>query len=65
MAHHILGDENGVKNFTVVNQKRMAHKVRRNHRAARPGFDRPFGAALIHLLDFFNELGLNERTFLQ
>src|SRR5207245_10185752 len=42
MTDHVLGDENGVKNLSVVYQERVADKVRRYHRTSRPGFDRLF-----------------------
>jgi len=65
MAHHILGDKNGIKGLSVVNQKRVADKIRRHHRAPCPGFNRFFRARVIHLVDLFQKMRLDEGTFLQ
>jgi len=64
VAHHILGDKNGMKYFTVVYQKRVADKVRRHHRASRPGLDRFLDVRCIHLVDLFKEMRLDEGSFL-
>src|SRR5580704_5456929 len=65
VPHHVFRHEDGVKNFAVVDQEGMTHKVRRNHRAARPCLDRLLHARIIHLLDFVVEMSVNERTFFQ
>ena len=64
VTDHVLGDEDGVKSLSVVHQKRVADKVRRNHRAARPSFDWSFRARAIHLVDLFQEMRLDEGSFL-
>jgi len=64
VAHHILGDKNGMKRFPVVHQKRVADKVRRHHRASRPGLDRFLDARRIHLVDLFKKIRLDEGSFL-
>ena len=64
VANHILGDKNGTKRFTVVYQKRVADKVRRHHRASRPGFDRFLGARRVHLIDLFKKMRFDEGSFL-
>ena len=64
MTHHILGDKNGMKRFPVVYQKRVADKVRRHHRASRPGLDRFLDTRRIHLVDLFKKMQLDEGSFL-
>ena len=31
MTDHIFGNKNGIKNLSVMNQKRVADKIRRHH----------------------------------
>ena len=62
---HVLGHEHGLKNLSVMNQKRVADKIRRHHRAARPGLDRFLSARTIRLVDLFQEMRLNEGSFFQ
>ncbi len=64
VAHHVLGDENGIEGLSVVHQKCVADKVRRYHRAPRPGLDRLFRARRIHLVDLLQEMRLDEGSFL-
>ena len=64
MSNHVFGDKNGGKRFPVVYQKRVADKVRRNHRAPRPGFDRFLSARRIHLVDLLKKIRLDEGSFL-
>jgi hypothetical protein len=42
----------------------VADKVRRYHRAPRPGLDRLFRARRIHLIDLLQEMRLDEGSFL-
>ena len=65
VTHHVLGHEHGLKNLSVVNEKRVADKIRRHHRAPRPGLDRFFRARVVHLVDLFQEMRLDEGSFLQ
>ena len=65
VTHHVLGHEDGLKNLSVVNEKRVADKVRRHHRAPRPGLDRFFRARVVHFVDLFQEMRLDEGSFLQ
>ena len=64
MPNHVLSDKNGIKSLPVVHQKRVADKVRRHHRASRPGFDRFLDARRVHLVDFFKKMRLDEGSFL-
>jgi len=64
VAHHVLGDENGIEGLSVVHQKCVADKVRRYHRTPRPGLDRFFRARRIHLVDLLKKMRLNEGPFL-
>jgi hypothetical protein len=65
VTDHVLGDENGMKTLSVVHQKRVADKVRRHHRASRPGFDRFLSARSVHLVDLLQKMRLDEGSFLQ
>ena len=65
VTDHVLGDENGVKTLSVVHQKRVADKVRRHHRAPRPGLDRFLYAGAIHLVDLLQKMQLDEGSFFQ
>ena len=64
VAHHVLGDENRIEGLSVVHQKRVADKVRRHHRASRPGLDRLLCARRVHLVDLFQKIRLDEGSFL-
>jgi len=64
MTDHVLGDENGVKNLSVVHQERVADKIWRYHRAPRPGLDRLFRARRVHLVDLLQEMRFDEGSFL-
>ena len=64
MADHVLGNENGNKYLSVMHQKRVANKIRRHHRASRPGFDRFLHARAIHLVDLLQKMQLDEGSFL-
>ena len=64
MTDHVLGNENGIKRLSVMHQKRVADKVRRHHRASRPGFDRFLGARRVHLVDLFKKMRFDEGSFL-
>ena len=65
VTNHVLGDEDGVKGLSVVHQKRVADKIRRHHRAPRPGLDRLFRAGGVHLVDLLQKMRLDEGSFLQ
>ena len=64
VTDHVLGDENGVKSLSVVHQKRVADKVRRHHRAPRPGLNWFLYARAIHLVDLLQKMQLDEGSFL-
>ena len=64
VAHHVLGNEDGIERLSVVHQKRVADKVRRHHRASRPGLDRFPYARCVHLVDLFQKIQLDEGSFL-
>ena len=64
MADHVLGNENGNKYLSVMHQKRVANKIRRHHRASRPGFDRFLHARVIHLVDLVQKMQLDEGSLL-
>ena len=64
VAHHVFGHENGLKVLSVMNQKRVADKIRRHHRAPRPGFDWFLYARTVHLVDLLQKIQLDEGSFL-
>ena len=64
VADHVLGDENGIERLSVMHQKRVADKVRRHHRASRPGLDRFLDARRVHLVDLLQKMQLDEGSFL-
>ena len=64
VTYHILGDKNGIKRLAVVHQKCVANKVRRHHRASRPGLDRFLDTRRVHLVDLFEKIQLDEWSFL-
>ena len=64
VANHVLGNENGMKRLSVMHQKRVADKIRRHHRAPRPGLDRFLGARTVHLVDLLKKMRLDEGSFL-
>src|SRR4029077_1199224 len=64
VADHVLSDKNGIKRFPVVYQKRVADKIRRHHRASRPGLDRLLDRRRVHLVDLFKKMRLDEGSFL-
>ena len=64
VANHVLGDENGIKRLSVVHQKRVADKIRRHHRASRPGLNRFLDARAVHLVDLLQKMQLDEGSFL-
>ncbi len=65
MTDHVFGYKNGLKVLSVVNQKRVADKIRRDHRAPRPRLDRFLRVRTVHLVDLFQKMRLNEGSFLQ
>ena len=65
VADHVFGHENGLKILSVMNEKRVPNKIRRHHRAPRPGLDRFFGARVVHLVDLIQKMRLDEGSFLQ
>ena len=64
VTNHVLGDKNGMKRLSVMHQKRVANKIRRHHRAPRPGFDRFLGARTVHLIDLLQKMRFDEGSFL-
>src|SRR6266404_408789 len=65
MTDHVLGHKNGLENLSVMNQKRVPDKIRRHHRAPRPGLDRFFRACVVHLVDLLQKMRLDEGSFFQ
>ena len=64
VTNHVLGDENGMKRLSVMHQKRVADKIRRHHRAPRPGLDRFLYARAVHLVDLLQKIRFDEGSFL-
>ena len=64
VTDHVFGHENGLKILSVMNEKRVANKIRRHHRAPRPGLDWFLYARAIHLVDLLQKMQLDEGSFL-
>ena len=65
VTNHVLGHEDGLKNLSVMDEKGVADKIRRYHRAPRPGFDRFLRARIVHLIDLLQKMRFDEGSFLQ
>jgi hypothetical protein len=65
VTNHVFGHENRLKNLSVVNQKRVADKIRRHHRAPRPGLNWFFRARVVHLIDLLQKMRFDDGSFLQ
>src|SRR5947207_1701441 len=65
VADNVLRHEHGNKSFAVVHHEGVADEIRRHHRAAGPGLHRLLHARRIHLVDFFEKMRGNERSFFQ
>ena len=63
MTDHVFGYEHRGENLAVMNVKSDADEVGRNHRAARPGFDRRLGFCVFGLLDFLHQVKIYKRAF--
>src|SRR6476660_9535381 len=64
MANHVLSHKHRIKYLAVMHQERVTHKVRSNHRSARPSLNGSLGTGGIgHFLDLFEKLGVHEWTF--
>ncbi len=65
VTNHVFGHENRLEILSVMNQKRVADKIRRYHRAPRPGLDRFLRARIVHLIDLLQKMRFDEGSFLQ
>jgi len=65
VSYHVLSYEHGVEDLPVVHEERVSNEVRSNHGAARPGFDRLLHACIVHLVDLFEEMEVDERPLLK
>jgi hypothetical protein len=61
---HILGDKHRYMLPAVVNRNREPHKVWRNHRPARPGFDWSLIISVNCVLNMLDQMFVNEWSFL-
>jgi len=62
MANHVFCDEDGNKLLPIVHGKRVPNHIRHNRRTTRPGFNQLPILRLIHLLNFFHQMIVNEWT---
>ena len=65
VTNHVFGHKNRLKNLSVVNQKRVADKIRRHHRTPRPGLNWFLRARAVHLVDLLEKMRFDEGSFLQ
>src|SRR5690554_1322016 len=63
VAHHVLGYQYGHVLAAVVHGDRQAHHLGGNHRAARPGLDRPPVVVFRGDLDLLQQMKIDERPF--
>jgi len=63
VADHVLRDVDGHEDLAVVHIEGVADKVGRDGGAAGPGLNRLLGAGLGRLLDFFEEVIIDEEAF--
>ena len=65
VSHHIFRHKEGIKDLAVMDQERVPDEIGCNHGPARPSLDRLLRAAFVHLIDFVQQLWLDERAFLK
>ena len=63
VANHIFRDVNGGEHLAVVNAERVPDEIGSDRRAAGPGLNGFLGARLGRLLDFFEQVIVNEEAF--
>ena len=63
VADHIFGDVNGREYLAVVNAERVTDEVGRDRRAAGPGLNGFLSAGLDGLLDFLEQVVVDEEAF--
>ena len=63
VPHHIFGDKDRIKNFAVVNEKRMPNELGRDRGSARPSLDRFLHVTGIHFVNLVENVLINKRTF--
>ena len=63
VAHHVFRDKDGVKDFPVMHEEGMTYEIGGNRGSARPSLDRFFDRAFIHLVDFLEQVLIDEWTF--
>ena len=63
VADHVLGDVDGDEDLAVMHAERVPDEIGRDGRAAGPGLDGFLGAGLDRLLDFLEQVVVNEEAF--
>lgn len=63
VTNHVLGNVHGDKRLAVVDAERVPDEIGGNRRATGPGLDRLLGAGLHRLLDFLEQVVIDEETF--
>ena len=63
VSDHVFSDKHRIEHFAVMDVKGQPDKIRRDHRAARPGFDRLLGLGLLGFTNLFQEVAVDERPF--
>lgn len=63
VTDHKFGTEDWDVFFSVVDTEGVTHEFWGNRTGARPGTDYFFLTSRIHRIDFFDEAGINVRTF--
>lgn len=65
VPNHVFRDEHGVKDFAVVDEERVPHEVRRDCRTTRPCLDWLLDGAVVHFVDLFKKMLIDERSFFE
>ena len=63
VTDHIFRHEDGIENFAVVHEERVADEIGGDQRAARPGLDRLLDARSGHFLDFNEKMIVDKWAF--
>ena len=65
VSYHVFRHKDGVKNLAIMHQEGVADKVRGDGAAAGPSLDWPFRTSIIQLVDFLEQVLLDEWSFFE
>ena len=64
VSHHVFSDIDGNKALAIMNAERVPDEIGRYGRSSRPGLNGLLCARFYRLLDFFDQVVINEEAFL-